>query len=355
MGQDPERQGLLRSARVHLPADGGLLAPSLCACCLAPGGEAHRVEASGGPAIVVQYCPECHGHASAARTRWLAVSLASALVGLAASASLVLAFGALDAVVQSLVAGAIALLPALALLRRGPREKHTARGPAAWWRPHGSHGWSLVCTHAGWAKLVADASGAPWELRGARARRWPWPVMVSAALVALSVPAAKSLLGVEVRVLNRHAVSAVLIVDGRHSGEVPPSSAESPAAGLPLRLVAGRRHIQLLGKDGRVFADTIASLQPGSDHLLAVSPDPVCFWVERNAYGRASTSRPTREPLRGPGPLWRLPGLVDTWFAPNPPSDDADARSSGGLLLALRQGRCESDGVSPSAQLPSAR
>ncbi|NLE88177.1 MAG: hypothetical protein GX607_17470 [Myxococcales bacterium] len=342
-GPPPASEEAAAGALVHLPPEGALLAPSLCACCLEPGGESHRVEATGGPTLLIQYCPACHEHASAARTRWLAVSFASLLLGLATAASVVLAFGALEPWQQSLVAGGAALLPALALLGRGPRHPHTARGPAAWWRPQGSHGWSLVATHAGWARHVAEASGARWELLEKRAVRWPWPVLALATLVALGVPAARGLLGVDLRVLNHHEVSAVLIVDGRHSGEVHPSSAESPAAGLQLRLVAGRRHLQLMGKDGRVLADTTGSLQPGVDHLLAVSPEPVCFWIERTSYGRASTDRPTREPLLGPGPLWRLPGVVDSWFAPNPPSSDADSRSSGGLLLALRQGRCASE------------
>ncbi len=336
----PVKDELVAGALVHLPAEGALLAPSLCACCLEPGGEGHRVEVTGSPTILIQYCPACHEHASAARTRWLAVSFASLLVGLATAASLVLAWGALTPSLQSLLAGGAALIPALALLGRSPRHQHTARGPAAWWRPHGSHGWVLVATHAGWARHVAEASGARWEPLERRAVRWPWPVLALAALASLSVPAARGLLGVDLRVLNHHEVPAVLVVDGRHSGEVHPSSAESPAAGLQLRLVAGRRHIQLFAKDGRVLADTTGSLPPGVDHLLAVSPEPVCFWIERTSYGRASTDRPTREPLVGPGPLWRLPGVVDSWFAPNPPTESSDARSSGGLLLALRQGRC---------------
>ena len=35
-----------------------------------------------------------------------------------------------------------------------------------------------------------------------------------------------------------------------------------------------------------------------------------------------------------------LPGGIDTWFAPNPGTADPNARSSGGLLTALRQAPC---------------
>lgn len=302
-----------------------------------------RVEpfaASHGPAIVVQYCAECFAHASAGRTRWLAAGFAALLLGLSAAAALVLAFGDLEPVLQALLAGCAALVPSLALVGRGPKPPHTARGAAVWWAPRGGGGWELVCTNARWAAELASRNEAAWHPLKRRPLRAPWPVWTAAAVAALSVPTAHGLLGVTVHVINRADVPAVVLVDGRHHGVVAPSTIESPAAGRRLRLVAGRRDLALLGTDGRLLTETRTTLGPGLDHLLAVSADPVCFWVERSTYGRSESGAPAREPLSGPGPLWALPGKIDNWFTPNPSGGGADHVSSGGSLLALRQGRC---------------
>jgi hypothetical protein len=312
-----------------------------------------------GPAIVVQYCAECFGHASAGRTRWLAAGLAALLFGLSAAAALVLAWGDLPPALQALLAAGAALVPSLALLGRSPRSPHTTRGAAVWWAPRPGGGWDLVCTNARWAAALAGQSHATWQPLERRPWRAPWPVWMAAAVAALSVPTAHAFLGVTVHVINRAGMPAVVLVDGRHHGVVAPSTMESAAAGRRLRLVAGRRDFALVAKDGSLLAETRATLRPGFDHLLAVSADPVCFWVERNTYGRSEDAKgrsqaadSAREPLSGPGPLWALPGKIDSWFGPNPTADGADDVSSGGLLLALRQGRCapgQSSSVTPTS------
>lgn len=348
----PETPSGASGARV-LPKPGiGLLAPSRCACCYAVAGESLRVEPFGsfgtGPVIVAQYCSACFAHAAAGRTRWLAATSASLLLGLSAAAALVLAGGILPPLLQAAAAGIVALAPAATLLRGGPKPPHTTRGAAAWW-VSARDGWALQCTHAGWAAQVAEATGSRFEPLSRRPRRWPWPVLASAVLSAAAVPLAQSSLGVTLRVVNRSAGPAVLVVDGRHQGEVPASSAESPRAGLRAQVVAGRRHLTLIGKDGQILADTVTFLRPGVDHLLAVSPEPVCFWVERSSYGSSSSTAPARELLEGEGPVWQLPGRIDSWFAPNPANDGRDAVSSGGVLLALRQGRCPNGRPQPLA------
>lgn len=328
-------------AQVRVSAAQGLLAPSCCACCMEPAGVPERLEANGGPVVVVHYCNACHTHAAQARTNAWAIGVASALLGFGAAAALVLTFGSLRPTLQCLLAGAAALLPALALLRHRPLPPHTARGPAAWWRREGDGSWALVCTHSLWAAQLAIANGARCDPIPRRPVRLPLFLLASTLLAAMSVPAAHALLGVEVRVLNLYAEPAVIVVDGRHRGTVPSSSVESPAAGLRLHLLAGERHVQLISRDGRILADDIHRFRPGIDHLIAVSGEPVCFRVERNVYGRAAAPQVTREPLSGAGPVWELPSTIHSWFAPNPPPSEADGVSTGGALVALRQGRCE--------------
>lgn len=329
-------------ALVQVSTAEGLLAPSRCACCMQPAGEPQRLETNGGPVIVVHYCSECHAHAAAARTRALAIGVASAFLGLGVAAATVLTLGSLQPALQSVLASLAAALPAIALLGRSPRPPHTTGGSAAWWRRRGQHGWALVCTHPVWGAQVAATNGASCDVTRTRPTRAPLSLLTSMAVAALAVPAAHAALGVEVRVLNRYAVPAVVVIDGRHRGVVEPSSVESPAAGLQLHLVAGVHPVQLIAQDGRVLADTTASFRPGVDHLIAASEEPVCFWVERTVYGRASAPRAAREDLPGPGPVWELPGTMHRWFAPNPPTSESDDVSSGGALLALRQGRCGS-------------
>lgn len=338
-------------AQVRVSTAQGLLAPSRCACCMEPAGIPQRLETNGGPVVVVHYCGACHAHAAAARTNAWAIGVASALLGLGAAAALVLTFGSLRPTLQCLLAGAAALVPALALLRHRPIPPHTARGPAAWWRRDGEASWTLVCTHSIWAARLAQANGARCDLIARRPVRFPVFLLASTTLAALAVPAAHALLGVEVRVLNLYADPAILVVDGWHRGTVPPSSAESPAAGLRLHLLGGERHVQLISRNGQVLADGTHRFRPGTEHLIAVSEEPVCFWVERNVYGRASAPQVAREALSGEGPVWELPGTIHSWFAPNPPPSDSDGVSTGGALVALRQGRCET--APPNVSTPT--
>lgn len=57
-------------------------------------------------------------------------------------------------------------------------------------------------------------------------------------------------------------------------------------------------------------------------------------------YGRHGGRGTVVLPLAGADGFWVLPRRVDTWFAPNPPATGPDQRSSGGILVALRQSPC---------------
>lgn len=319
----------------------GLIAPSLCACCMSTASQPVRVAEPSGASVLVHYCDACHAHASSARTEQLAVAFASLLAGLAAAFALLIAWGSFAVFGQALVAIVASTLPWLALLPRKPKPGHAARGVAAWLAAG-----ELVCKNPRFAALLARDHGlSTRELPKARPPLSRW-LLVPVLLSGLASPLCVRLLGCQVRVLNRTEGPAAVLVDGRLRGTVAPSSAESPFAGLELELVSGQRRLSLVARDGRVLADVTAGLRPGVDHLFAVSDpaaDPPCFWLERTDYGRLAKEgarASAREYLSGQGPLWALPRAVDSWFAPNPPSQGGDARSSGGQRFALRQGRC---------------
>jgi hypothetical protein len=341
-----------------LVGEAGLHAPSLCACCLGTANRTAHVSAPGGPSVIVHYCGPCQAHASATRTRALAAALASSALGLGVAALLLISWGSFAVALQVLLTVAIGLVPLLLLLVRfRPEPGHSTRGSAVWWRKSsaGKH-FELVATNERWARLVAaEHSLAVQEAPGARPPLPGW-LALPLLLLASSTPLAVHALSCHVRVLNRTEEPTSVLVDGRLRGVVPPTSAESPRAGLALSLVAGERQLTLVSRSGRVLADVQAGLRPGVDHLFAVSSSPVCFWLERSSYGRAaaepSSASPPREALLGQGPLWALPYPVDSWFGPNPEPSSGDLLSSGGERVALRQGRCAVGTEEPAIILP---
>lgn len=322
------------------------------------------LESHAAPRVLVHYCEECHAHVSAVRTRHLAAAVASTALALGVAAWLLLSWGSYAVPLQMLAALGAAALPLGALLGRAPRPGHAAHGSAVWWESSRTSATSeasqpavrLVAASDRWARLVAREHDLP--LQEARRARPPLPGWLALPLVlaALLPPLAVHALGCHVRVVNRTAEPARLLVDGRLLGTVAPTSAESPLAGFALDVVAGERRLTLISRTGRVLADVTAGLRPGVDHLFAVSDTPVCFWLERSSYGRAATSHdgaaPKRETLLGQGPLWALPHPVDSWFAPNPGPANSDTLSSGGERVALRQGRCAVGTTKPAIILP---
>jgi hypothetical protein len=328
----------------------GLAAPSLCACCMSTASHPLRVAAPNGPSVLVHYCDACHAHATGARTGHFAVLLASLFVGVSVAFALLVSWGSFAVPLQMMAALVGAALPFAVLLRRKPRRGHASRAEAVWLR-----GTELVCENRRYALTIAREHGlAHRDVARARPPLPRWlvlPFVVSVFCAPVSVRA----LGCRVRVLNRTEEPASVLVDGRVRGVVPPTSAESPWAGLELELVSGERQLSLVSRDGRVLADVSAGLRPGIDHLFVVSTTPACFWLERADYGRLApkdTQRVVREYLTGEGPLWALPHRVDSWFAPNPDASGGDERSSGGQRFALRQGRCPVGSRTPAIILP---
>ncbi len=326
----------------------GLILPGNCACC---GGVAasSRVEirSSDGASLIVPYCTDCQRHASAVTTRTLAVTVASCLLAATLAATLPL----LDEM-QGLVAyGTIVLVGALVPVVGSlfwPRRivpGHTAAGRSVWWLSDGR----LACTNPRWAaELAVEAGVEPRrETLGERVFS-PW--MLAGVLMALgSAPFSWWLYHPLVRVVDLTGSRIELRLDGRAVASVQPTSAESPAAGVELRLPAGKHLLESRDSHGQVVASAEVFIHTGADHLYAPGARGYCFWLETTGYGRAGGQGPVIRPLAGTARFWALPVDVDTWFSPNPAPSRDDVRSSGGELTALRQALCSE---APAAARP---
>jgi hypothetical protein len=287
--------------------------------------------------LIIPYCMECHRHAAARGTRLLALGLASGLLSLTAMVTLPLA---VEWISYAFYLPAIALTAALpialgACLAPGPGKLPHTPGRAAWWQKDGT----LACTRAAWAARVAKLNGGSVQAASLQERLWsPWSVAVPIAALVAS-PFVLDYLRPEVRVLNLTEQRLELRADGQSLGFVEPSSTESASAGVDVRIPAGWRGLEARTLDGKRIGKTRVWVQAGRQHLYAPGSGDYCFWLESTSYGR-QVGKTRLEPLEGKGRFWTLPRSVDTWFAPNPPAASADALSTGGVLVALRQGRC---------------
>ncbi len=314
------------------------LAPPACACCLAVGSRSLVLRGTFGESVSINYCEDCLRHASAARTRLLAICLASALLGVTSAVVLPIAWVGVS--IAGLVSSALlaAVLPvALALVyRRRPTAGHTSSGHAVWW-------WSrqrLYCENGRFARVAARQNSV--ATRSVRTPRFVWSswYWLGPLATLIALPASIVFNTASVRVLNLTPPHFVMVVDGRSLGEVETTSAESPAAGREFRIVAGERHFVAIGRDGRLLSDRRVALTGGGQHLYVPASPDVCFWLEFTSYGRQQVSGPRRVELARGAEFWPLPESVDTWFAPSPLPAADDNRSSGGKLTALRQGEC---------------
>lgn len=336
----------LRAARVRhgmsvtLPAaESSTLLPEECACCGAPATHrlaARRPEAS----LLVGYCDECAEHQASNGSRVLAISLSSLLLALVGAAGLPLLAPNLGWPELSLLVLALSLLPLLALLlRMAPApEPHACPGPAVTWGKAGD----LVCAAPRYAERLAALNGGltlrPIEIRERKASAWlcAGPVLgVTAACSAFFIY--HPLL----RILNLGPVPVEVAFDGQRLVAVDATSNESPAAGALLRVPAGAHVLSMTSLiDGSALGHVSVDLHSGAVHLFAIGAEGICFWLETNGYGREQRVQPSYQPLSSADHFWALPGGIDTWFAANPQAADPNARSSGGLLTALRQAPC---------------
>ena len=166
---------------------------------------------------------------------------------------------------------------------------------------------------------------------------------VIAASIALVVGAAMTTLAgslvAEIRIVNASSDPLWLSIDGARPVRLATIAAETPFAGLSLRLFGGRRELVVTADDGtRVDART-ARLAGGETYLYAPGAIDQCFWLQHDVYGEARPELPPLAPLEG-GPLFALPRPIDAWFFPNPAPSAIDQTSSGGARTAVRMARC---------------
>lgn len=308
-----------------------LVTPDFCACCGAPAASSERVGE-----LIVPYCVRCLRHASAATTRSLAAGLSSCLVAFCLALALPLAWPSASLGSHCAVVLAGALLPlALRAWPRRPEPGHAAAERAVWRLPDGR----LACASPSFATALSTQSVAEVEaLPHAEPRFASW-LLVGPLVAGVGAPLGWLFHHPLVRVLNLTEERLSIDVDGRPVLSLEPSSAESPTAGAEIRMPSGTHELGSTGPDG-TRVTTAARLESGATHLFAPQSPHHCFWLEETRYGRAQGDPAGLIPLRGETRFWVLPRQVDTWFAPNPPPAAPDARSSGGLLVALRQAPC---------------
>lgn len=339
--EEPPRHGAWAPREVRLleiePV--GLAVPGTCACCGASASSS-RVETrpGDGKTLIVPYCDGCQRHASAGTTRSLSAGLASLVCGVTFCLALPLVWESVAIAVYVGMVVAAALLPIalLVVAQRRPHAGHTATGRAVWWTDRGE----LACTSARWAGELARSSGARSRLERSRERVVSAWVLGGPIVLLIAAPLVHRFHNPAVRVLNLTDSRVSLTVDGRLVAIVEPTSAESPAAGVDVRVPSGRRSLRASSADGRVVDAVEVDVQSGAQHLYAPASDGHCFWLERTVYGRNRPEGSAREVLGGSVRFWRLPRTLDSLFAPNPEPAAADRRSTGGELIALRQARC---------------
>ena len=153
-----------------------------------------------------------------------------------------------------------------------------------------------------------------------------------------------------VRIVNLTDSRLLVYVDGEMLTSIEPTSAESAAAGVEVRIPAGQRRLQARDPSGSTRATTTVAVRAASPHLYAPASERYCFWIERTGYGRAAGLAANTEivPLEGDARFWVLPDEIDSWFSPIRPEMPGDDRSTGGVLTALRQAPCSALPTRPS-------
>ena len=328
----------IRGHAIRIEPEGALV-PARCACCGADAAGA-CAEVSGARSLLVPYCDACRHHVSARRTRTLAVALASSLLALTLAGALPLVWERISLVAYALIVCTGSSLPVLALglRRRAPEPGHSATSRAAFWLPSGE----LACTSRDWAGELAEANGQeahPVLIRDSELSPW---MLAGIAAAVMALPLFYRFYRPLVRILNLTDSRLLVQIDGATLISVDPTSAESAAAGVEVRVPAGQRLLEVRDPSGSVRASSVVAVRAASAHLYAPASERYCCWIERTGYGRAAGPADGVEiiPLEGEARFWVLPDEIDSWFSPNPPQVPGDNRSTGGVLTALRQAPC---------------
>lgn len=318
------------------------LLPAICPACGAPGTRPHTLKVSGGDSPQVEldayYCDLCADERDTRTTRHVAWLGAFSLLVLGATTAAALALGtrslALQVAVPLVLGG---LVPAL-LLRSGlvPRVIESVElGTDA--------GGLLLHVSSKNFRRALSEHGLPYapgvfEPRVPLRRR---PPVVLALVGCAWLATLHSLGGAEVRVFVSGREKAVLLVDTRHFGQVAPTNAEDPRAGESVRVLGGRRHLELISESGVPLGGATITLWPGRTYIVGQIPPDQCLFWERREYGSAS-DKSLLYPLAGDGPVWELREQVDSWFIPlestgtDQEDEAAKWETRGGIRRAVR-------------------
>ena len=321
-------------------AGSGLIVPPSCACCGEPAARSEPVRSPGRRyELIVGYCEDCSGHVGGERARKLAGGMGSMLLGLGLAFALPLSPKPLPPVALAALTllGALVPIGVVALWPRRPGRGHAAEGPAV--RAVSED--QLLAANDRWAAEFARSNDLQRERATFRESRISLGMLPGPVLAPLLAVLAFGTTSPVVRVLNLSDERLRIEVDGTHVGDVDPSSVESPAAGVELRISVGRHELVARGPAGQVIERTPVTIQSGRTHLFAPASTGYCFWLETSGYGRTQAPAITREPLEGTSRFWSLPENLGGWFLPAPAAALAEARLTGGVVTVLRQAPCE--------------
>lgn len=330
LGHDGPPHRVLRSREFGPP-------PGFCACCSEPAASSKLERSRAGRELIVPYCVRCLRHASAGTTRALAAALGSCLMAATLAFALPIAWPSAQLLVHLSLVGTAAVLPLLTRwVAPRPPPDHSSRERAVFWLANES----LACKSPRFARALSEASPGSESVEAVvrEPRFAPW-LLAGPILATVLAPFLWYLHHPLVRVVNLTESRLLVKVDGRVVGSVEPTSFESPTAGAEVRMPSGEHELTAEGTAGTLDASR-AHILMGQRHLYAPGSPGYCFWLEATHYGRAASAEPEVTPLAGQGRFWALPETVDTWFSPNPAPALADRRSSGGVLVALRQAPC---------------
>jgi hypothetical protein len=242
----------------------------------------------------------------------LAVALSSSLLALTLAGALPLIWERVPLGVFALIVGLGSASPILAaaLRHRTTAPGHSATARAAFWIASGE----LVCTSHAWAAELARLNGrttSPVRIRDSEFSPW----MLAGLLVGLSaLPFFYRFYRPLVRIVNLTDSRLVVHVDGEVLTSIEPTSAESAAAGVELRVPAGQRRLEAKDPAGSIRSADVVTVRAASPHLYAPASDRYCFWIERTGYGRAASYGGDVEivPLEGEARFWVLPDEIDS-------------------------------------------
>lgn len=351
------------------PAGVVLRLPATCANCAEPAGASARLQppfGTAGRAILVPYCARCARRLEQHQTRRAVGFGVSFLAGLVAALGLPLATAPLGMFTYgafvTLASAAPLVLVWLASKRRLPEPGQSSAEVALWWDKRGICGsnskWVLELAalnrssaRAEEASSDASAPSPPdysaglLAVRPLAAPRGPeWRALSLPLTFAGISPSVFQWLFPTLVVLNLSPSEFDLVVDGTNRGAIGVTSLESSSAAARFPLGAGSHVIEARprgeGVDVQVPTYRVeVSINAGQEYLFAPGSSGYCFWLERTVYGGADSKSRT-QPLGGKDGFFRIPSPIDTWFGANP-APNADQVSTGGEMVALRQGRCQ--------------